>query len=105
MPQGTWKADVKDMQFERYPQMVKEGTQTFTFEDEGNEVDSKNTGFGENSVVFVVNQNGEKKELWFSKMHPILRELIAKGDLKGHKVSIEFTGKGLQSRTTIKSYQ
>lgn len=105
MTSGDWKSDVKDMSFERYPQMDKEGTQTFTFEDEGNVVSSKNTGFGEDSVVFVVNKNGEKLEFWTSKMHPLLRELASKGILKGHKVTIEFTGKGLQSRTKLISFQ
>lgn len=103
--QGSWKEEVASMSFERYSQMAKEGTQTFTFEDEGNVVSSKNTGFGEDSVVFVVNQNGEKLELWFSKMHPILREFAQKGTLKGHKATVEFTGKGLQSRTNVKSFQ
>jgi len=66
--QGSWKADVKDMQFNRYPQMEKLGTKTFKFEDEGHEVDAKTTGFKENSVVFVVNESGTQKELWMSKI-------------------------------------
>lgn len=105
MTQGSWKEEVEGMGFERHPQMEKLGTQEFAFEDEGNVVPARTTGYKEDSVVFVVKQDGTLKEFWISKLHPLLRELISKTkSLKGHKISVEFSGKGLDMRTVVKNF-
>ena len=75
--EGLWKEDVKSLSFERYPKLEKVGTISFKFTDEGNVVPARTTGYREDSVVFVVEHEGSKKELWMSKMHPILRELAS----------------------------
>jgi hypothetical protein len=33
--EGTWKSEVKDLSFERFPKLEKTGTLTFKFTDEG----------------------------------------------------------------------
>jgi hypothetical protein len=102
---GEWKSEVKDMSFERYDKMEKKGSQTFKFLDEGNVVEARVTGYKEDSVVFVIEQDGTKKELWMSKMHPVLRELSGKGNLKGHNATMSFMGKGLEMRITLEKFQ
>jgi hypothetical protein len=102
---GDWKAEVKDMGFERYPQLEKSGKQQFKFLDEGNVVQARTTGYREDSVVFTIEQSGQKKELWMSKMHPILRKLAEKGNLTGHTVTMEFSGSGLDMRAEIAEYR
>jgi hypothetical protein len=55
--------------------------------------------------VFVVEQNGQKSELWMSKMHPILRMFAEKGTLKGRIATLSFEGKGLEMRIDLKDFK
>lgn len=102
---GDWKEEVKDMGFERFPAIKKEGRQEFKFLDEGNIVLARTTGYKEDSVVFVIEQNGEKHEIWMSKMHPILRKLAEKGKLAGHTCAIDFSGTGLEMRAELVKFE
>ena len=101
---GDWKQEVKDMSFERYDKLQKVGKVSLVFEDEGNIVLARTTGYKEDSVVFVVTVGGQKKELWMSKLHPVLRELAEKGKLTGHKCTLSFEGKGLDMRIKVDNF-
>ena len=106
MAQGDWKQDAKDMGFERFPQLTKSGVQTFKFLDEGKTVPARTTGFKDDSVVFKIEVDGETKELWMSKMHPMLRALADKKNLTGHSCTIDFGGKkGLEMRAEVKEFK
>jgi len=106
MAQGDWKQDAKDMGFERHPQLQKSGTQAIKFLSEGKTVTARTTGFKDDSVVFEIEQDGEKKELWMSKMHPMLRTLADKNVLTGHTCTIDFgSKKGLEMRAEVVEFK
>jgi hypothetical protein len=102
---GDWKAEVKDMGFERHDKLDKSGKQTFKFLDEGNIVPARTTGYREDSVVFEVEQDGTKKEVWMSKLHPLLRALADKGNLSGHTATVDFSGTGLDMRAELSAFK
>lgn len=101
-----WKQTVKEADFSRYPKMSKTGTQTFKFLNEGKKVSGEDTGFKGSSVVFTVEQDSEKKELWMGSLAPVLRDILKHSEtLTGHTCTLVFTGAGLGTRAEVTAFK
>lgn len=97
---ADWREAVKEYEFRKYPNVKKAGIVKVKFLEEGRIVEKEITRFSVDSVIFTVEHEGEKKELWFSVSTPILREL-AKMDLIGKELTLRFTGEGQEMRCEI----
>jgi hypothetical protein len=100
---ADWMDKAPDKDFERFPTVDKTGEQTVKFLDNGNLVPHELTDYENDSVVFNVEQEKTKKELWFSINHPILRLLKKAMPLEGKTAVIAFEGKGRNKLANLKS--